>query len=173
MTTLELLKAYLNAFFVAREPERIFSLLTDDIHSYGIGSDTVITDIEQARALLGIPAYRRLADCALEIWDETEVGEDSATLGYTLTQRGLSLRYRLTGVSRVTPQGRRLYLLHSAAIEPRKSVSQFDELYDSQKAEKSHELLASAVPGGIMGGYMEPGFPFYYINDRMLRYLGY
>ncbi|MDD3409408.1 MAG: PAS domain-containing protein, partial [Eubacteriales bacterium] len=41
------------------------------------------------------------------------------------------------------------------------------------KAEKSHELLASAVPGGIMGGYMEPGFPFYYINDRMLRYLGY
>ena len=29
------------------------------------------------------------------------------------------------------------------------------------------------MPGGIMGGYHEPGFPLYFVNNRMLEYLGY
>ena len=39
--------------------------------------------------------------------------------------------------------------------------------------ELRHELLSSVVPGGMMGGYFEPGFPFYFINKQMLTYLGY
>lgn len=35
------------------------------------------------------------------------------------------------------------------------------------------QLLNDALAGGMMGGYMEPGFPFYFINRRMLDYLGY
>jgi len=35
------------------------------------------------------------------------------------------------------------------------------------------ELLDAALPGGMMGGYVEPDFPFYFINHRMLQYLGY
>lgn len=35
------------------------------------------------------------------------------------------------------------------------------------------ELLGKSVPGGIMGGYLEPGFPLYCVNARMLSYLGY
>ncbi|WP_395026785.1 PAS domain-containing protein, partial [Robinsoniella sp.] len=34
-------------------------------------------------------------------------------------------------------------------------------------------LLNDSLAGGMMGGYMEPGFPFYFINRRMLEYLGY
>ena len=36
-----------------------------------------------------------------------------------------------------------------------------------------HELLSSSIAGGLMGGYLEDKFPFYYINDRMLEHLGY
>lgn len=36
-----------------------------------------------------------------------------------------------------------------------------------------HELLSSSIAGGIIGGYLEDKFPFYYINDKMLTYLGY
>lgn len=39
--------------------------------------------------------------------------------------------------------------------------------------EQSFELLSRSIPGGILGGYVEPGFPLYYVNDRMLAYLGY
>lgn len=40
-------------------------------------------------------------------------------------------------------------------------------------AHKRQELLNNSVSGGMMGGYMEAGFPFYFINRRMLDYLGY
>lgn len=39
--------------------------------------------------------------------------------------------------------------------------------------EQSFELLSRSIPGGILGGYVETGFPLYYVNDRMLAYLGY
>ncbi|MEI3211633.1 MAG: sensor domain-containing diguanylate cyclase [Lachnospiraceae bacterium] len=35
------------------------------------------------------------------------------------------------------------------------------------------ELVSKSLPGGIMGGYLEAGFPLYTINDRMLEILGY
>lgn len=35
------------------------------------------------------------------------------------------------------------------------------------------ELLDESIAGGMMGSYMEEGFPFYFINRRMLDYLGY
>lgn len=34
-------------------------------------------------------------------------------------------------------------------------------------------LLNRSIPGGILGGYVAPGFPLYYVNERMLAYLGY
>lgn len=41
----------------------------------------------------------------------------------------------------------------------------------SLQAEK--DLFAKVVAGGMMGGYLEENFPFYFINDTMLSYLGY
>ena len=35
------------------------------------------------------------------------------------------------------------------------------------------ELLDNSLPGGMMGGYLEEGFPFYFVNERMLAYLEY
>ena len=37
----------------------------------------------------------------------------------------------------------------------------------------SQELLNASLLGGMMGGYIEEGFPFYFINQKMLDYLGY
>lgn len=38
---------------------------------------------------------------------------------------------------------------------------------------KSLDILGLNIPGGMMGGYLEPGFPLYYVNDYMLSYLGF
>lgn len=40
-------------------------------------------------------------------------------------------------------------------------------------ARQRQELLNDSVPGGMMGGYIEEGFPYYFINRQMLDYLGY
>ena len=39
--------------------------------------------------------------------------------------------------------------------------------------EKLTELVTNALPGGIMGGYLEEGYPLYTINNKMLEILGY
>ena len=44
---------------------------------------------------------------------------------------------------------------------------------ESQMAGKVLDILGKSIPGGILGGYLEPGFPLYYVNDRILSYLGY
>lgn len=35
------------------------------------------------------------------------------------------------------------------------------------------ELLQASLPGGLIGGYIEDGFPLYFINDQLLEHLGY
>lgn len=40
-------------------------------------------------------------------------------------------------------------------------------------ARQRQELLNDSLPGGMMGGYIEEGFPFYFVNNRMLKHLGY
>lgn len=35
------------------------------------------------------------------------------------------------------------------------------------------DLLRNSLPGGLIGGYVEEGFPLYFINDQLLEYLGY
>ncbi|MCB6602636.1 diguanylate cyclase, partial [Erysipelatoclostridium ramosum] len=34
-------------------------------------------------------------------------------------------------------------------------------------------LSASSFPGGMIGGYCEEGFPLYFANEEMIRFLGY
>ncbi|MDD4850094.1 MAG: PAS domain-containing protein, partial [Gemmiger sp.] len=36
-----------------------------------------------------------------------------------------------------------------------------------------YNLISQTMSGGMMGGYREPGYPFYFISRRMLDYLGY
>lgn len=44
---------------------------------------------------------------------------------------------------------------------------------ERELANKAMDLLGRSIPGGMLGGYLEPEFPLYYVNDRILSYLGY
>ena len=47
------------------------------------------------------------------------------------------------------------------------------EEYARRMGRSALELLGKTIPGGMLGTYFEPGFPLYYVNDRMLDCLGY
>ena len=47
------------------------------------------------------------------------------------------------------------------------------EEYARRMGRSALELLGKTIPGGMLGTYCEPGFPLYYVNDRMLDCLGY
>ena len=38
---------------------------------------------------------------------------------------------------------------------------------------EGRKLLSELFPGGVVGAYLEDNFPFLFINERMLQYLGY
>ena len=40
-------------------------------------------------------------------------------------------------------------------------------------AQIRNKLLNDSLAGGMMGGYLEEGLPFYFVNRQMLDYLGY
>lgn len=49
------------------------------------------------------------------------------------------------------------------------SFQEFEKNINLQSA----GLLSKSVPGGMLGGYLIEGFPLYFVNERMLRFLGY
>ena len=173
MTTAELLKEYLQDFFVLHQPEKLLSLLTEDIHSYGFAGDHVVENLEQVRGVLLSGAYDRFMVYQLAFKEETEFPPDTAFISYTLSHEGVTVKCRLTATSRMTPAGRRLCLLHGSVVNPFQTPTMFADVRRERLERRSEGLLKSALPGGVMGGYIAPGFPFYCINENMLKYLGY
>ena len=57
---------------------------------------------------------------------------------------------------------------------PRRNGEHYPEtLVIEQAAKLRDELLEESMPGGMIGCYLEPRLPLYFINKRMLDYLGY
>ncbi len=47
------------------------------------------------------------------------------------------------------------------------------ELSQQEKRTLTTELVYQGERSGVVGGYCEPGFPLYYVNDEMAAMLGY
>ena len=47
------------------------------------------------------------------------------------------------------------------------------ELSQQEKRTLTTELVYQGERSGVIGGYCEPGFPLYYVNDEMAAMLGY
>ena len=54
----------------------------------------------------------------------------------------------------------------------RKVTDTLARLQDELRA-GAHELISASIPGGIIGVFNKPRYPIYYINDHMLKFLGY
>ena len=68
-------------------------------------------------------------------------------------------------------------LLHSSVPGDGISSGHYSVDVERQMQERvkneAFRLLNETVAGGLMGVYLEPGYPLYFINEQMLRYLGY
>ena len=63
--------------------------------------------------------------------------------------------------------GDRLYLNQGADAECL-AMTVADHIRDD-----SFDIIRRSIPGGMLAGYLEEGFPLYYINQNMLDYLGF
>ena len=74
---------------------------------------------------------------------------------------------RIASIHASTPESRQ----EEGEYFPESTLDRYE--LERQLGTKALDIMGKSIPGGIMGGYLEPGLPLYYINDFMLSYLGY
>lgn len=186
-----LIRNFFTAYLEQRDIEGALQYLTPSIQWVGTGKDEEVSGIEEARKALeteiksdpdpyqlvfenvrvlevfpychtllcGLKVKRRLEDCHICIFE-----------------------IRISACCVQSDGEWKISSLHASAPTTLQDEGEtypisFAEEYSKEFAERigknAMDLLGKNIPGGVMGGYLEPGFPLYYINDQMLKYLGY
>lgn len=116
-------------------------------------------------------------DVDLNIIYEQPLCETLTAISAKFTLKNSMYAWHLTAFFTLSHKGEDWLICNLHFSEP--GVHQEDnEHYPNEKVienvmKQRQELLNEAIAGGMMGGYFEPGFPYYFINNRMLEYLGY
>lgn len=176
---METVQDFCSAWFEQRDAMKTLSFLADDIDFVGTG------EFEFARGRAEMAAYLR--EDIQEIpepfafdfsiihyhWISNQVCTLSAKLILENTVYAWHLRCFFTIVLR-----NGAWLIESLQFaEPGNSQRENEHyprtLVMQNTVRQRQKLLNDSLPGGMMGGYIEDGFPFYFINRQMLEYLGY
>lgn len=172
-------QAFCNAWFVQRDVEETSLRLTDDVNFIGTGYNESAQGKEAMAAYIrqDIQELQEPFSCDLSGLREQVLAEHVrsvyadmtlANSTYTWFLRAFFILQESDGIWQVKN-------LHFA--EPGRSQRGREHYPQTLVAEKIHwqrmKFLNDALAGGMMGGYIEDGFPFYFINRRMLDYLGY
>lgn len=187
-----LLDEFCRCYFQLRDPEHTLALLTSDVISVGTGDGEVA---------VGKQAFHRLLLTELQVlpWSMRYQIQDfvllprsadcqdclcSLQLELDQPEQGLQVRYRirLTAGFQRLPEGWRIQIMHASEPShtqeegeffPLSFVLQGTEPINRKTQRELTEILVQLMPGGVVGGYVEEGFPLYVANDRMLRMAGY
>lgn len=170
---------FCRAWFQERNLEKTVSYLTDDIKFVGTGLGETAKGKEMMTRYVSqdICEIPEPFNMDFSVIYEQRLAEDIYTQAVDLTLINSMymwhLRFFFTLKSR---EGKWLICCFHAA-EPGSS-QQGGEHYPKTLVfenvmKQRNELLNESIAGGMMGGYIESGFPFYFINRRMLDYLGY
>ena len=187
----DLLAQFFDAYLVKRDLEKALSFLSDGVVSLGTGAQELALDKKELRELM-IREFENLpGGFHYEISDyhEHQYKEDLYTVYCSVTtfmtdSNGVKLLFqtRLTATAAYINARWQFINMHMSAPADQQEEEEFFPIKYSRQAvgkldvaasRKLVELMLSMLPGGIMGGYLEKGFPLYIINDTMLDYLGY
>lgn len=184
-------KTFFDSYLYERDYEKTLSFMEDDFYSLGTGGDEVATNkaefIELLQAELSILTepieYKVNSVCGKEIAENIWIilagidvmlpGEGTEKIIYTT---------RFTGCFKLTATG---FVVSSTHLSEPSIITEEKEFLplkyissnasiDKAKTEKIiFDIMSKAMPGGIVSGYAEEGFPLYFVNDRYLELLGY
>ena len=191
MSVKNLLTQFLDAYLVKRDLETALPFLSDDVISLGTGAQELALNKEELRNLM-IQEFKSLPHgfhYEISEYCEKKYREDlySAYCSVLTTMQdedgiNLSFQTRLTVTAAQKGADWKIITLHmSAPSDQQEGEEYFPVKYgrqavgklDASASRKLVDIMLSMLPGGIMGGYLEEGFPLYIINDTMLDYLGY
>lgn len=186
------LDGFFTAYLVKRDMKQTLPFLAEDLYSIGTGErETARSKNEFARLLRReieedpIPfSYRwksleekEITSGIVEFLGKIEVSRQLAD------SRPMLMEGRMTALFKREADGQ--YRACSFHMSMAAAIQEEGEFYpirfgrhtldaireDVQR--RSFELMSNAIAGGMMGGYLEEGYPIYFVNEQMLSYLGY
>lgn len=173
-------RALCRAWFERRDPVEAASFFTEDADFVGTGLG------EFARGRVQMEAYlqediRQISEpftCVLSVLQEGAVTQDVTNLAVEMTLRNSLYAWHLRGFFTLVRRSGRPFRVRSLHFAEPGHSQRGAEHYPQTMvlesiARQRQELLDASLPGGMMGGYLEEGFPFYFVNRRMLDYLGF
>lgn len=176
---LDLLKKFCTYDFVERDCEKALSVLADDISWFGTSDQEDVRGIASAREYI-IAEHQAISTpyrITVHSGSNTRLGADSdvAFLRMSLENEGVVSSARVTAASRVDNGVPKLCSMHFSVADSEQTAEEFFPLIKGkEKIDRERtELALSTIAGGLIGYYMKPGLPLYFINDHMRKYLGY
>lgn len=179
MTAIETATAFCRAWFEQRDPAKAMAFVSDNVDFAG----TMKNECAHSAAELGAYIRGDIAEitepftCSLNAVREQTAAGLVSNLAFEMNLRNSRYIWRLLAFfTLLLEEGQwKIFSFHFA--EP-SSSQRGNEHYPQTLAMETiarqrQELLDDSVPGGMMGGYIAEGFPFYFINRQMLRHLGY
>ncbi len=187
----ELLEKFFSHYLRERNLEDTLALLTDQVISLGTGEQEVARNKEELRALMEreFKEMPQPLDFELFNYTETPLGDCGWSIFANVLAKIEAEGDTLEMLTRFTctcfkEEGQwKIASMHMSTPTQEQEKQEFFPLrysksnsiqkISSETGEKLMELVSRALPGGIMGGYLEEGYPLYTINDTMLHILGY
>lgn len=177
--TVTLIKQFCRWDFVERNCDKAAELLTEDITWFGTSDYEDVHSKAEAYEYLQNEIRAMPEPYALDFLEESflPLGNEGgiALLRVRFSHSNVVLNIRITGTSRVEKGKEKIASLHFSVSD---GSQQEDEFYPVEQhklrlEQEKESLVLSTMDGGLMGSYYEEGLPFYFINDRMLQFLGY
>ncbi|MEG0766989.1 MAG: PAS domain-containing protein, partial [Clostridia bacterium] len=182
MEGIEVFQRFCAAYLERRNVGEVVSLLTPDIVWVGASAYEEVCGLHAVERLLQkemeqdpVPWKIEWSDC-----NQNALGEGGCILSTRLrairqddSQWGCAIR--LSCALRRVRDILQVCMVHaSVAIHLQTEKESSPISFAAKKVEEvKMTLLNDAVMGGMIGRYLDEGYPFCFINDRMLSYLGY
>ena len=179
MTARETMGALCSAWFERRNAAEVCTFLGDEFCFVGTGENEFAHSPQEMSDYLeqDIREIPEPFSVELTVFQEQKIRHDTCNVSAGILLKNTQYRWRLRGYfTFVLQQGR--WRLRTLWFSEPGSSQRGEEHYPralvmESVARQRQELLNDSLPGGMMGGYIQEGFPFYFINHRMLQYLGY
>lgn len=173
------IQAFCHAWFELRDVEKTLEFFTEDVDFVGTGDGEYANGIGAMKQYL-LQDIKEIPEpflCEIKEVHGNQIVENVHKLFAEIVLKNTLYSWRLRSFMILVNQGGDWLIQNLHFAEPAKSQIG-DEHYPrtlviENIARQRQELLNDSLPGGMMGGYIEPGFPFYFINRQMLKYLGY
>lgn len=167
-------KEFFDSFFIEKNYEKMLSLLSDDFAGIGTVEEDIVTDKNEfvislkteLSALTSTVDYKIKSISGKEItegvWNVMATLEMKAETGFEQNARHFM---HMTGCVRKENDGFKIDVLH---------LSKTTEGIIKTKTDKMiYDIISKSMPGGIVIGYAEAGYPLCFANNRYLELLGY